>query len=160
MSAWGKNDNATGNNKPKYANTANTYGVSATEKANTSGIGSKLTHSGWVKITKFTGGVESVVLVNPGDGYTANGFLTFAGGGTGANASYTVNTTSNTIVTVTLNAKGVYNTAPTVSASGGANATFTVTMGGKVGRTQNEVLVAMGGIVGDDSNDNGILPGV
>ena len=56
MSLYGNLDNATGNNKPKYANTSNVYGVSATERANTSGDGPKITHTGWVQRTAGTGG--------------------------------------------------------------------------------------------------------
>lgn len=56
MALWGNNDNATGNNKPLYANTSTTMGVSVTERANTANDGPKITHSGWVKQTLGTGG--------------------------------------------------------------------------------------------------------
>lgn len=62
MSLFGNIDQD--NNKPKYA-TSNTttglwgntvFGVSATEKANTSNDGIKITHAGWVAQTIGTGG--------------------------------------------------------------------------------------------------------
>lgn len=56
MPLWGSQDNATGNNKPKYANTANVMGVSVTERANTMNDGPKIAHTGWVLRTAGTGG--------------------------------------------------------------------------------------------------------
>jgi hypothetical protein len=56
MPLWGMNDNETGNNKPLYSNTSTTFGVSVTERANTSNDGPKIAHTGWVKQTVGTGG--------------------------------------------------------------------------------------------------------
>ena len=71
MSLWGNQDNVTGNNKPKYSNTATTYGVSVTEAANTQADGKKVTHSGWVKQTIGTGSIASIAISNTGTGINA-----------------------------------------------------------------------------------------
>lgn len=175
MSLWGNLDNETGNNKPKYSNTALTYGVSVTEEANTLGDGSKVAHSGWVKQTLGTGPIISIAIANNGTGINASGFLTISGGG-GANGNisyaiansqntlqaYSSNPAWNVVASVTIDNPGDgYTSAPTVIYTG-ANTIrplFTATVGGRSGRRHYETLVATGSIEGDDSNDDTYFPG-
>lgn len=135
------------------------FGVDSSEKSNTASEGPKVTHAGWVKRTVGTGFIQSIAVSNGGANYNANGFILFTGGGgSGANASFTINTVSNTINSVTVVNRGSnYNAAPTVAA-GVANttpATFTVTMGGRTGRITYETLVAMGSMTPGANTDNG-----
>lgn len=160
MSLWGNLDNATGNNKPVYSNTATTYGVSVTEAANTDGDGPKVAHSGWVLQTVGTGPVTELTIVDAGEGYS-NGFLRFTGDGSGANASFTVNEDGN-VTSVVINSGGSgYSSAPTIIVPGTntAIASVTATVGGRAGRRSYETLVATGSITGDDSNDDTFFPG-
>lgn len=175
MSLWGNLDNATGNQKPKFANTASTYGVSATEAANNQVDGKKVTHSGWVSQTIGTGGLSGVTIANVGSGINSAGFLTISGGGgTNANVSYTTANSQNTmqsystnpawnvIASVSINNPGSgYSSAPTITYTG-ANSIrplFTATVGGRAGRRFYETLVATGSITGDDTTDNTYFPG-
>lgn len=160
MSLWGKLDNATGNQKPKFANTSSTYGVSVTERANTTGDGKRVAHSGWVKQTIGTGPVIALTIANAGGSYS-NGYLTFTGGGgTGANGSILVNANGN-VTSVILNSKGSgYTSAPSVALpAGGTGGSITATVGGRAGRRSYETLVATGSITGDDAADNTYFPG-
>lgn len=175
MSLWGNLDNATGNQKPIFANTATTFGVSVTEAANTLADGPKITHSGWVSQTVGTGSLSSIAISNTGTGINAAGFLFISGGGgSGANASYAIANSQNTmqsystnpawnvVASVTINDPGSgYTSAPTVVYRG-ANTIrpqFTSTVGGRSGRVFYETLVATGSITGDDSNDDTYFPG-
>ena len=161
MALWGNIDNASGNNKPKYANTSSVFGVSVTEAANTSGDGNKVAHSGWIQQKLGTGPVATITIANGGTGYS-NGFLTLTGGGgSGANASFTVNA-NGVINAVTINAAGSdYTSVPTVTAAGANTnvASFTATTSGRSGRRQYETLVATGSITGDNTDDNTYFPG-
>ena len=178
MSLWGALDNATGNQKPIFANSNNknmlaetVYGVSATERANVTGALLGLAHSGWNIVKKGTGPVSSITITAAGSGINANGFLTLTevtGANTAnANIAYFVSSNANsqlnvvTSVVVVSGGRG-YNAAPTVIYNGTntTRPTFTATMGGRVGRITSEVLVATGSISGDASADDGILPGV
>ena len=172
MSLWGSLDRA--NNAPKYAvagglgvasngevlfgNTQvnafvsdvalGTFGVDTTE-AGVAGEGKKVAHAGWNLRKAGTGPVISIAIANAGANYKTPGFITFTGGsGSGANASYTVNTTTNTINSVTLVAGGSdYVLAPTANAANATSvnsASFTVTVGGRAGRVSYETLIAMG----------------
>lgn len=128
-------------------------------------------HTGWNLRKTGTGYVASVTISNGGQGYNSNAYIIFTGGGgtgpagvnanafvTAANASYVIansintsqsyssNALQNTIVSVTLNSPGSnYTSTPTATAQGSniTAATFTVTMGGRVGRVQFETLVAL-----------------
>jgi hypothetical protein len=75
--------------------------------------------------------------------------------------TYTVNTTTNTIQTITIVDGGSgYVSAPSASAAnanGVATATFTVGLGGRAGRVQYECLVAQGS-QNDGTTDDAILP--
>lgn len=170
----GNLDGPTGNSKPKYANTSSVMGVSATEAANTLGDGGKVAHAGWVQQTIGTGGIASITIADAGSGINASGFLTVSGGGgTGANVAYAIANSQNTLQSYSTNSAwnvisslvviggSGFTSAPTVSYAG-ANTTapsFTVTMGGRVGRRSYETLVAMGSITGDDSGDDTYFPG-
>lgn len=175
MSLWGNLDNVTGNSKPKYSNTATTYGVSVTEAANNLVDGTKVAHSGWVLQTIGTGPILSVAIANAGSGINSSGFLTVSGGGgSNANISYAIANSQNTlqpfstnsawnvVASVTLVSGGEgFTSAPTVLYTG-ANTIrpqFTVTLGGRAGRRSYETLVATGSITGDDSNDDTYFPG-
>lgn len=160
MSLYGNLDGITGNSKPKYANTSSVYGVSATEAANTLGDGGKVAHAGWVQQTLGTGPVTGVTI-NVGGKFYSNGFISFTGGdGSGANASYTVNTVG-AIVSVTLNSGGSGYTSAPVANVGGTNTlvSLTASVGGRAGRRSYETLVAGGSITGDDPNDDTYFPG-
>lgn len=158
MSLYGNIDNASGNNKPKYANTANVFGVSVTEAANTSGDGNKVAHAGWVQQTVGTGSVSSVTIATPLEA-AGNGFVSFSGGGgSGANASFTVDA-NNIVNSVTLlNAGSGYTSAPAASIAN-SNTVLTVAVGGRAGRRFYETLVAGGSISGDNTADNTFFPG-
>lgn len=163
MSLWGINDYATGNNKPLYSNTSNTYGVSTTEAANTQGDGQKITHTGWVKQTLGTGSIASITIGAAGTGYANGEYLTFTGGGgTGANGTVRVDGNGN-VVAIVVNSYGSgYTSAPSVGVGtvAGANAALTATVGGRAGRRFYETLVATGSIAGDNTADNTYFPGV
>lgn len=162
MPLWGNNDYATGNNKPKYANSATTFGVSKTEASNTSGDGQKIAHSGWVKQTVGTGPIKTITVGTAGSGYANGEFLSFTGGGgTGANGSIVVGA-NGAIVGITLtNAGSGFTSAPTigVTSANGANAVITAVVGGRAGRRHYETLVATGTIALDNTADNTFFPG-
>jgi hypothetical protein len=185
---WGNKDYATGNNKPLYANTTNTTsnsvingtsanlfygivaGVSATEETTSASLPQHPTHAGWVSLKVGTGPISGVTLTNGGN-VNAAGFIivtdgSVTGTGTGANISYTVNTTTNTVNSVTLVSGGSGYTnvsALTYVVSSAANTTqptLSFTLGGRAGRIQTETLVAMGSITEDDPKDNVYFSGV
>jgi hypothetical protein len=143
----------------------NTVEIANPQLSNGAGFG-KAAHTGWNLRKQGTGYVSSVSISGGGQGYNANGFITFTGGGgisgSNANASYVIanslnsqqafssNPLQNTIITVTLNSPGSNYTSAPVANAFGANitaATFTVTMGGRVGRVQFETLAAMTNVV-------------
>lgn len=136
------------------------FGVSAAEAANT-----KVTHAGWVKRTAGTGPVQSIAIVAGGTGY-ANGFLSISGGGVSnvaANASYTVNSGSGVINTVTLVSGGslyVGTVDVIADTTNTGMATFTATMGGRANRKSYETLVAQGSMGPDLGADDAEFPGV
>jgi hypothetical protein len=88
--------------------------------------------------------------------------LTFANGGTGtttANAQIVTDGTKR-ITGITVANGGNYLRAPVATATN-ANATFTITMGGRAGRRSVETLVAMGtiGTAGTaDAADDAVFP--
>lgn len=156
---YGNHDNPTGNSKPKYANSATTMGVSVTERANTSGDGSKVAHTGWVKLNQGTGYVKEINVNAGGDGF-ANGFVTFTGAAT-TNANASIFSIGGVIQRIdVLNPGAGYAATPSISLPTGANASVEVVMGGRANRRQYEVLVAHGSITGDDAADNTYFPGV
>jgi hypothetical protein len=133
------------------------FGVDSTEanSALSSGNGRNVTHAGWVVRTVGTGPVTSI-SANAGAVGT-NSFVTFTGGSSGAAAGMTGNTSANAIVavntagyitSVTLTSGGSYANTPVATPTSG-NAAFTLTMGGRANRVQQETLVAMGSMTGD-----------
>lgn len=154
MSLWGNDDNATGNNKPKYANTsyrvsnstingskANTakyygavWGISATEQANTlaKADGSHSQHAGWISQKIGTGNVKTISINSGGSGYNSGGFLRVTGGGDGTiNISYTIANSLNSLQSFSTNA--MLNTIATltiVNGGAGFNVAPTVTADG------------------------------
>lgn len=168
MSQWGSIDYGSGNTKPKHANTGNTYGVSATEKANTQGHGPKLAHAGWARVEIGRGPLANITITGAGTGINGSGYLTVTGGDATrqANVSYSggtgSNNSTNTVVSITINDYGAgYNSAPTITYTGAntTRPTFSAVLGGRAGRVQSEVLVAIGSISGDDTRDNTFFPG-
>jgi hypothetical protein len=199
MPLWGKLDVASGNQKPVFANTSNAYsnstingtaantdtyygnmyGVSAGEQANAPKSGA---HSGWVSQKIGTGPVASIE-VSGGEGINANGFIiltdgSYLGQGTGANISFVMANTQNTLqrfstdptlngvgsVTIVNGGSGWSNvdaiTGVVSNAANIAQPTITLTLGGRAGRIQYETIVATGTITGDDPRDNVYFTGV
>lgn len=123
MPLWGNLDNATGNQKPLFANTSNAtsrstihgtgnnvansatfygqvFGISTGEKSNTTGAGPKLTHAGWVSQKIGTGPITAAAIATRGSGLNAAGFLVVTdtsvhGQGASVNISYTIANTAN-----------------------------------------------------------------
>lgn len=206
MALWGNIDYLSGNNKPKFANTTNTwskstihgdgytantnkyygvmFGVSTTEK-NASTEGGKVVHPGWVSQKIGTGPVASVSWTG-GKGYNSAGYIVLTdasvlGTGTGANISFTIANSENTLQSYSTNAH--WNVISTITVNDGgsgwsdsgnvtyqygaledghpiANATFTFNFGGRAGRKTYETIVAMGSISGDDPRDNATFVGI
>lgn len=129
MPLWGNIDYLSGNNKPKFANTTNTwskstihgdgytantdtyygvmFGVSTTEK-NASTEGAKVVHPGWVSQKIGTGPVTGVRF-GGGKGYNSAGYIVLTdssvkGTGTGANISFTTANSQNTLQSYSTNA--------------------------------------------------------
>jgi hypothetical protein len=205
MSLWGNIDYDSGNTKPKYANTSNAYsnstingtsantnqyygwvmGVTPTEMTNTATAISPQhpQHAGWASLRIGTGPVVSISS-NGGSGINSSGYLLLTdtsqgssiGLGTGANISYTIANTLNTLQSYSSNSQlNVINTITVVNggsawsnasqvtvlstATAISNATFTVTLGGRAGRINKETLVAMGSMTGHDPRDTPWFPG-
>ena len=200
MPLWGNLDNVTGNQKPLFANTSNVssnstingttanvvygfvYGVSVTEFPNTTPTSARPQHSGWVSQKIGKGPISAVAILTKGTGINAAGFLilsdtSYGGGGSGANISFTIANTQNSLqsystnptwngvgaVTLVNGGSGFSNvSAITTKVTNAANTTqptFTITLGGRAGRIQYETLVATGSITGDDPRDNPFFPG-
>lgn len=200
---WGNKDYNSGNNKPLFANTSNSTsnstingtaantnayygivaGVSATEQNTLQGVASipHPQHAGWVSLKVGTGPISGVT-VSGGSGINAAGYLTITdtsawGQGTGANISFTIansqnslqgystNSAWNTIATLTVvnGGSGYSNASAITIRTNGANTslpTFTVSLGGRAGRYSSETLVAMGSMTLDDARDNVWFSGV
>lgn len=151
--------NAVFNNTTIGATESNTvlgvWGVDTTEIADITSEYHTGAHAGWVLRRAFTGPVLSITA-NAGS-VAVNSYITFTGGSIGAAAGQTGNTAANAqiyvnsagyIVNVTVNGGGSYANTPVATANQG-NAVFTITMGGRANRVQQECLVAMASIYGD-----------
>jgi hypothetical protein len=203
MPLWGNKDYPNGNNKPLYANTSNAYsnssingtrantakfygvvaGVSATEEVVRSPASNSSTHAGWVSMKVGTGPVTGAIISDRGQGINASGFLVITDGsvlgqGVGANISFTIANTQNTLEAYSSNARwngigtltvanggSLYSntTSLTVRVSNVANIAqpiLTITLGGRAGRIQTETLVSMGSITLDDPRDNVFFSGI
>jgi len=200
---WGNKDYPENNNKPVFANTSNATsnsvingtkantakyygivaGVSATEEAVRAPASNSTTHAGWVSLKVGTGPITGVSIATPGTGINAAGFIVVTDGsvlgqGTGANISFTIANTQNTLQayssnptwngvnTLTIvNGGSLYSnvSAITYAVSNAANTTqptLSITLGGRAGRIQAETLVAMGSITLDDPRDNVFFSGI
>ena len=114
------------------------------------------THAGWVARTKGMGPIISVTSNTNAVGPAATACtytLVLSGGGTNNTAAQVSVTTAATgrITTISVTEAGLYTGTPTTNTFG--NTAFTITMGGRNGRTTFETLVAMGSMVGDASDD-------
>ena len=157
-----------------------TFGVSATEE--TAQTKYPAQHAGWVSLKVGTGPIKSISVVNGGQGINSAGFLLLTdtsakGSGATANISYTIANSQNTLQSSSSNAylnaiatltivdggSGWSNASEITVTTNGANITaptFSITLGGRAGRRQNETLVAMGSITLDDPKDNVYFSGV
>jgi hypothetical protein len=198
---WGNKDYITSNNKPLWANTTNASsnsvingtaantnqyygivsGVSATELDATQGAANHPQHAGWVSLKVGTGPIKAISETG-GSGINAAGYLIITdtsplGSGTGANISFTIansqnslqsystNSALNTISTLTIvnGGSGYSNASQITVRTNGANTslpTFTIELGGRGGRYTAETLVAMGSITFDDPRDNVWFSGI
>lgn len=134
------------------------FGVSTPEMANTQGEGKKVQSAGWNLRRAGTGPVTTLTISTAGINYT-NGFLTFtATNGGSANASYTCNSATGGINSVTLiNGGAGYTIAPTITGTNGTGCSIVATVGGRAGRVHYECLVAQGS-QNDGTSDDAILP--
>ena len=198
---WGNKDYITSNNKPLWANTTNASsnsvingtaantnqyygivaGVSATEMDVSTGASNHPQHAGWVSLKVGTGPIKAISETG-GSGINAAGYLIITdtsplGSGTGANISFTIansqnslqsystNSALNTISTLTIvnGGSGYSNASQITVRTNGANTslpTFTIELGGRGGRYSAETLVAMGSITFDDPRDNVWFSGI
>jgi hypothetical protein len=131
------------------------FAVDTTEIADVSVETHSGSHAGWIARRAFTGPVLSI-SANAG-AVAVNSYITFTGGSAGAGVGTTGNTAANAqiyvnsagyIVNVTINSGGSYANTPVATANQG-NGVFTITMGGRANRVQQECLVAMGSMTGD-----------
>jgi hypothetical protein len=130
------------------------FGIDATEEGLITD-GSP-THAGWVARTKGSGPISSVTANTDAVGPAASACtytLVLSGGGTNNTAAQVSVTTAATgrISSISVSNAGLYTGTPTTNTFG--NTAFTITMGGRNGRTTFETLVAMGSMVGDASDD-------
>jgi hypothetical protein len=202
MALWTNKDFVTGNGKPLFANTSNAYsnsvingtaantnqyygivaGVSANEQTLSQGKAQQPEHAGWVSLKVGTGPITSIDIISGGTGINSAGFIlvndpSVLGQGTGANISFTIansqnslqsfssNSTLNAISTITIvNGGSLFSNASALTyTTNGANTTLpilSITLGGRAGRIQTETLVAMGSITFDDPRDNVFFTGV
>ena len=129
------------------------FGVDTTEQAVSSSKKVHPQHAGWVLVKQGTGPVVSISANTGAYSPDGNVYITFTGGGTSnttANAQITTNG-AKLITSITVLDGGKYLTTPTVAAVN-ANASFTVTMGGRANRAMTETIVAMGSVTGDDED--------
>jgi hypothetical protein len=122
-----------------------------------SSVGSA-SHSGWRLVTVGTGPVLTISVSAGGTSYVNSdvGIIVSPANSLngGVNGAFTLTTNSTggiTAVTLTAAGAGFINATPTVTivnstagATTGSTATFTLTVGGRAGRTHSEVLVASG----------------
>jgi hypothetical protein len=174
------------------ANTDQYYGlvmgVSPTEMTTAEGQPYRPQSSGWVSLKIGTGPITTVSISDPGSGINSSGFIVITDTatdttsdivgtvGSGANISYTIANTQNTLqaystnsawngintLTVVNGGSGYSNVSRiiyTVSGSNTTQPTLSITLGGRAGRFRTETLVAMGSITGD-AQDNQYFSGV
>jgi hypothetical protein len=157
--------------------TTGIFGVDTTEQTVSATSNTHPQHAGWVLVTRGTGPIVSITA-NTGAANASSGYLTFTGGGVGANqANVLVTVDANNRIqntSFTINDGGNYLIPPVgvlANGLGASNAVFTFTLGGRAGRSQTETLVAMGSLgnvnatgiasavfVADTAADNAIFP--
>lgn len=143
MSLWGNLDNATGNQKPLFANTslttsnstingtaANTVkyygivaGVSVTEEERANSLPQHPTHAGWVSLKVGTGPISKITATG-GTGINASGFLIVTDGsslgkGANVNISFTTANSQNTLQVFSTNS--AWNTIGTLTIVNGGD---------------------------------------
>jgi hypothetical protein len=203
MALWKNKDFVTGNGKPLFANTSNAYsnssingtaantnqyygivaGVSANEQTLSQGKPQQPEHAGWVSLKVGTGPIKSIGITSGGTGINSAGYIlvtdgSVLGSGTGANISFTIansqnslqsfssNSRLNAISTITIvNGGRLFSNASSLSyvtnVSNITQPVLSVTLGGRAGRFQTETLVAMGSITLDDgARDNVYFSGI
>jgi hypothetical protein len=148
--------------------TTGIFGVDTTEQTVSMTSNTHPQHAGWVLVTRGTGPIISITA-NTGAANASSGYLTFTGGGVGANqANVLVTVDANNRIqntSFTINDGGNYLIPPVgvlANGLGTSNAVFSFTLGGRAGRSQAETLVAMGtigfGAVVADAADDTIFP--
>lgn len=106
------------------------------------------------------GNIVSVTINNGGSNYDSVPTLAALGSNTATAAlTATVNTGVITAVTVGTPGSGYVSTPTATVANANAQATFSVTMGGRANRIQYETLVATGSIGADSGADDAQFPG-
>lgn len=158
MPLWGSKDQA--NNAPKYKILANSPANGNTLFGTTVvGLGDNeyahQTHAGWNRVTYGTGPVTTLTITSSGTGYANTDTIKVSGGT--VNATGTIATNGSgviTAVTVTNGGSGFTNVASanvTITTSAGTGATLTPVLGGRAGRVQTEVLVALSSMSANNS---------
>ena len=171
----GSSGSVTANTQVYYGNTKTSafvtgaqigvFGVDQTETqvARRNKSPAKPTHSGWVirkagmgpvvSVTANAGavGVNTHIVFSRGETYGGSGNTT-------ANAVISVNT-AGYITSIAVTTPGLYANTPNAAIfTGSSNAVFTITMGGRANRVQNETIVAFGGnFTGDGTVSDDIL---
>jgi hypothetical protein len=175
MPLWSNINYSSGNTKPKFgfppypasgnvdpgANGADLIGVTASAYSNTTsgaflGKGGP-GHAGWINIRLGRGWIRDVLIANSGNNI-ANGAVATVTGGNGGFANIVVTAvngggTVGNVTSIRIVATGNnYNSLPTISiannATTGFPAVLTPLAGGRLGRFEHEVLVAMGSLSG------------
>ena len=145
------------------------FGVDPTEDGILGSEGRSTTHAGWVLRKAGMGPIVSITANTGAVG--ANGTIIFTGGNKGlsniaarqtggvtnplveARANVVVNTAQHSI-SIAIDNPGFYANTPGIAYSAAVgNASFTIVMGGRANRVNQETLVAMGSMVGDGSDD-------
>lgn len=182
MSLWGNLDNATGNQKPVFANTSSSTSNSTINGtvANTNAyygymMGASPTemtthpdrsqHAGWTSIKYGTGPITSITATG-GSGINAAGFLTFTdaspyGQGILANASFAIANSQNTLQAYSTNSS--WNTISSITVvnggSGWSNATAITIRTNGSNTTLPTFTVALGGRSGRILNETIVAMG-
>ena len=173
----GSSGSVTANTQVYYGNTRTSafvtgaqigvFGIDQTEiqVARTNKSNAKPAHAGWI-IRKA--GMGPVVAVTANAGAVAtNTHIVFTQGGyyagsgnTTANATISCNA-AGYITSIAVTTPGLYANTPRAAVfAGTSNAVFTITMGGRANRVQNETIVAFGGnFTGDGTTaDDSVFP--
>lgn len=174
MPLWGKLDDASGNQKPLFANTSNAYsnstingtkantakyygnmyGVSTGEIANATVKGSQ--HSGWVSAKIGTGPVSALAITGRGTGINANGFIlltdtSYLKQGANVNISFVMANTQNTLERFSTNPSwnGVGSVTVVAGGDGWSNASaITAVVSNAANTTQPTFTFTLGGRAG------------